>query len=275
MTYKKRVKEKSMGRLNCEILCGIHPVLEAVKAERRLFFKIFVSRQHSGRIIEIVDFAKNHDIAVEYTSDEQLEEICLGVKHQGVAAEVGRYPLGKASDIFKGKINKTHTAGYGSEEEEILESSKKFFVILEGLQDPHNLGAIIRTAICAGADHIVLPKDRSVHPSPAVSRASAGAMEHADISIVTNIAMFVRELKKNGVWIAGLDAGGAISIFDADFSGDIALVVGGEHTGIRPLVKKECDFIVSLPMVKGVTSLNASVASGIAMYEILRQRIFK
>ncbi len=145
-------------------------------------------------------------------------------------------------------------------------------MILEGVDDPHNLGAIIRTALCSGVDHIVLPKDRSVHPSPSVSRASAGAMEHADISIVTNITFFIKELKKKGVWVAGLDAQGETSLFKADLSGSIALVVGGEHSGIRPLVKKECDFLISLPMVKGVTSLNASVACGIAMYEVFRQR---
>jgi len=147
-----------------------------------------------------------------------------------------------------------------------------FILILENIEDPHNFGALIRTALCAGVDYILIPKDRSAGPSSTVSRSSAGAMEHADIYYITNTASILRALKKKGVWISGLDSDGNTSLFSADLTGNIAIVIGGEHKGIRPLVKKECDFLLSIPNKGDINSLNASVAGGIAMYEALRQR---
>jgi 23S rRNA (guanosine2251-2'-O)-methyltransferase len=143
---------------------------------------------------------------------------------------------------------------------------------LENIEDPHNLGALIRTALSAGVDFILIPKDRSAGPSSTVSRSSAGAMEHADIYMITNTASILKSLKEKGVWVFGLDADGNKSLFDADLKGHIALVIGGENKGVRPLVKKECDFLLSIPNKGKLNSLNASVAGGIAMYEALRQR---
>ncbi len=288
--HMKKIKKKFKRAINTnswEILCGIHPVLEALKAQKRTFFKLFVSEERSRtRVNSIIELAQRRNIDVISVPNERLDEMSSGVKHQGIAAEVTHYPVQKAEYLLRKHGLKVFNKERIHDKErwhnkenyhngEITHNDdyhNKFFVILEGVDDPHNLGAIIRTALCSGVDHIVLPKDRSVHPSPSVSRASAGAMEHADISIVTNITFFIKELKKKGVWVAGLDAQGETSLFKADLSGSIALVVGGEHSGIRPLVKKECDFLISLPMVKGVTSLNASVACGIAMYEVFRQR---
>lgn len=276
-----------------EMLCGIHSVMEALKAGRRTFFKIYISKDRTlSRLNEIVELAKSFKIAVEFVSADHLDRMSNGVKHQGITAKVSQFPLKKAEDELKSWDNLTSPEDQKADgKEKKVEKRKKFIVVLEGIEDTHNLGAIIRTAICAGVDHVVIPKDRAVQPSPAVSRISAGAMEHADIHIVTNTASYLKNLKKRGVWVAGLDAEGDTPLFRADLTDNIAIVVGGEHQGIRPLVKKECDFLLSLPLAKavsptstptskeeiavttgGITSLNASVACGIAIYEVVRQR---
>ncbi|MBF0230654.1 MAG: 23S rRNA (guanosine(2251)-2'-O)-methyltransferase RlmB [Desulfamplus sp.] len=276
-----------------EILCGIHSVLEALKAKRRTFFKIYISKERNlARLNEILELAKLQLTQVEFISANELDRISNRVKHQGIVAKVlplsvkkaeveiknlGAIRLNKNSDtIFDKKYNnsiKIKPNRYEIEPNtEAKESKKKFIVVLEGIEDTHNLGAIIRTAICAGVDHIIIPKDRAVQPSPAVSRISAGAMEHADIWIATNITSSLKLLKKEGFWVAGLDADGETPLFRSDLTDNIVLVIGGEHQGIRPLVKKECDFLLSLPLASMVTSLNASVACGIAIYEVVRQR---
>lgn len=282
--------KKSRQGVN-EVLCGIHPVLEALKVGRRRFYEILIAEERSASRMEpIVDEAKKRRISVAYAPGDLLDEMSLGVMHQGVVATVSPFSLQKAEALLKsGALDLSdyaiHTSDFLDQGESGASTSTelpqaplkpgRFYLILEGVEDPHNFGAIIRTALSAGVDRIFIPKDRAVHPSPSVSRASAGAMEHADILVMTNTANFIKGLKKKGIWIAGLDAKGRTSLFDADFSGDIALVIGGEHRGIRPLVQSECDFLISLPMVRGVDSLNASVAAGIAMYEVFRQRAVK
>ena len=241
-----------------EALAGVHCVREALKSGRRRFYRIHISdTTQRDRLRTIVNQAGQLNIPVVPLPPEELDQLCPDVRHQGIVAIVGPLPLPKAETI----LHKMEPA-----------VNNAFVLILESMEDPHNLGALIRTALCAGVDHILLPRDRSVSPTPAVSRASAGALEHAPLCSVTNTTTLLRSLKKKGFWVAGLDAAGEQSLFQADFTGNIALVVGGEHKGIRPLVKKECDFLLSLPMARGVTSLNASVAGGIAMYEVLRQR---
>ncbi|MCP4120079.1 MAG: 23S rRNA (guanosine(2251)-2'-O)-methyltransferase RlmB [Desulfobacteraceae bacterium] len=249
------MKEKN-GQV--EILCGIHPVREALRAGKRKVYTIFVAKERSkARIDEILKFADAHAIPVETTDLASLDTMTRDARHQGVVARVSPLPHVRAESIVK-QMGKN--------------PAQKFILVVENLEDPHNLGALIRTALCAGVDHIMVPKERSVSPTPSVSRASAGAMEYADISFITNTASLLRKLKALGFWVAGLDAEGETSLFKADLTGNLVLVVGGEHKGIRPLVQKECDFLVSLPQKAGVTSLNASVAGGIAMYEALRQR---
>ena len=242
-----------------EILAGVHCIREALKAGKRRFYRIHHADTSfpRERLLSIVQQAEELNISVEPISSEALDFLCPDVRHQGIVAVVGPLPLVRAETAVS-KMEKV--------------TGDSFIVILESMEDPHNIGALIRTALCAGVDHIVLPRDRAASPTPAVSRASAGAMEHASIWSVTNTTNLIRSLKKRGFWVAGLDADGEKTVFQEDLTGDIVLVVGGEHKGIRPLVKKECDFILSLPMGRGVTSLNASVAGGIAMYEVLRQR---
>ncbi len=144
--------------------------------------------------------------------------------------------------------------------------------MLDNVLDPQNLGAIIRTALCVGVDSIVLPKDRSAPPTPSVSRASAGALEHIKLTQVTNLVNAIKDCKKKGLWIYGLQKEAEQSIYTTDLSGSIAIVLGGEQKGIRPLVKRNCDFLVSIPQQGPMDSLNASVAASIAMYESFRQR---
>ncbi|UCF91775.1 MAG: 23S rRNA (guanosine(2251)-2'-O)-methyltransferase RlmB [Desulfobacterales bacterium] len=147
-----------------------------------------------------------------------------------------------------------------------------FLLLLDGILDPHNLGAIIRTALCAGVHGVIIPRDRAASPTPAVSKASAGALEHVRLIQVTNLVRTVQALKEKGLWIYGLDRSGEHSIFASDLTGPLALVIGGEQRGIRPLVKKNCDLVVAIPQVGPMNSLNASVAAAVAMFETFRQR---
>ena len=249
---KEKMKEKN------DILFGFHSVYEALKADKRKFYSILISKNRSlGRMENIETIARQRNIKIEMVDPELLDKMTDFSNHQGLAANTSFFPIKKASEVVR-----------------LVQEKKEpcFILILESIEDPHNLGALIRTALCAGVDYILIPKDRSAVPSSTVSRSSAGAMEHADIFYITNTASILRALKENGVWVSGLDAGADTSLFDADLTGNIALVIGGEHKGIRPLVKKECDFLLSIPNKGNINSLNASVAGGIAMYEALRQR---
>ncbi len=241
-----------------DLLFGFHSVVEALRADRRKFYEILISKSRTlDRIEDIQKLAQNRNIPVSTVSSETLDKLTQFSNHQGIAARTGSLPVHKADAVISRVKNK---------------ETPCFILVLENIEDPHNLGALIRTALCNGVDYILIPKDRSAGPSPAVSRSSAGAMEHADIYMMTNTASILRALKEAGVWVSGLDASGETALFDADLKGDIALVIGGEHKGIRPGVKKECDFLLSIPNKGRINSLNASVAGGIAMYEALRQR---
>ena len=249
-----------------DTLFGFHSIYEALKADKRKFHKIFISKKRSLKRLEKIEtIAKKRKITIEFVPPEFLDKMSNfsnqsakhHFQHQGIIAKTSFYPVKNASEIAA-----------------LLQKREQpcFILIMESIEDPNNLGALIRTALCAGVDYILIPKDRCAAPSSTVSRSSAGAMEHADIFMITNTASILRALKKNGVWISGLDAAGETSLFDSDLKGNIALVIGGEHKGIRPVVTKECDFLLSIPNKGSINSLNASVAGGIAMYEALRQR---
>ncbi len=252
-----------------DTLFGFHSIHEALKADKRKFHKIFISKKRSLKRLEKIQvIAKKREIAIEFVTHDILDKMSdvsrqsakHHFQHQGIIARTSFYPVNNASEI---------TALLQKREQPC------FILIMESIEDPNNLGALIRTAICAGVDYILIPKDRSAAPCSTVSRSSAGAMEHASIFMMTNTVSILRALKKNGVWISGLDAAGQTSLFDSDLKGDIALVIGGEHKGIRPGVKKECDFLLSIPNKGNINSLNASVAGGIAMYEAVKQRAYK
>lgn len=254
----KKPVRRTDRRSKIEILYGFHSVYEALNAGRRTFETLLLSdRRSDPRMEKVAALARKKHIPVQTMANDDLSELAPGGNHQGICARVSEFPVKKVSDVWAA----------------IRQRPSSFFIlILESIEDPHNLGALIRTALCAGVDYIVVPKDRSALPSPGVSRSSAGAMEHADIYLATNLSSLIRDLKKEGAWISGLDAGGDKGLFEADLTGDLALVVGGEHKGLRPGVRKECDFILSIPIAGQVNSLNASVAGGIAMYEARRQR---
>ncbi|MGD9008666.1 MAG: 23S rRNA (guanosine(2251)-2'-O)-methyltransferase RlmB [Desulfobacteraceae bacterium] len=236
-------------------LWGVHPVAEALRDGRRKFFKLcLASDKMGGRREEIVSMAAQAGIAIAYRRAQQLTADVGHHRHQGVWAEVSAYPFCRIDQIVD--------AGGG----------KPFVLVLDQIVDPHNFGAIVRTAQCAGIHGIVVPKDRSAPPSAAASKASAGALEHARIACVANLSNSIKQLKANGLWVAGADRQGQADLFGADLTGPLALVIGSEEKGLRPLVKKHCDFIVSVPQVGPIGSLNASVAAAVIMYEAFRQR---
>jgi 23S rRNA (guanosine2251-2'-O)-methyltransferase len=241
-----------------DLLFGFHSVYEALRAGKRTFHSILMSKKRTGERMEKIEaLTKERRVKIEIIDPAVLDKMTEFSNHQGVAARTSFFPVKSAVEIVD-------TIG--------REEKFCFILVMENIEDPHNLGALIRTALSAGVDYILIPKDRSAGPSPAVSRSSAGAMEHAGIYMITNTAALLKALKEKGVWVFGLDAGGDKSLFDVDLKGHIALVIGGENKGVRPLVKKECDFLLSIPNKGKISSLNASVAGGIAMYEALRQR---
>lgn len=241
-----------------EILFGINPVYEALRAGRRDIFKVYITKEKiSKRLERILTLADSLKISVEASNPSYLKSISGSEHHQGVGVQTGPYPFVKVSDMLDsiqgGKSN-------------------PFLLLLDNIMDPRNLGALIRTALCIDTDAVIIPKDRSARPTPMVSKASAGALEHIRLVRVTNMTNTIKALKKSGLWVAGMDKTSDKSIFYNDLTVPVAIVVGGEESGIRPLVKKHCDFLMSIPQIGPVDSLNASVAGAVVMYEVFRQR---
>lgn len=239
---------------NGDIIAGKNPVIEALKSEK-LIDTIYISGE-GGSLNLIRRLAKEKNIVVKDTQDKKLSSLCNNASHQGVVA-VGAY-----SEYIS--------------VEELLEISRKkgtkpFIIICDEIEDPHNLGAIIRTAESAGADGIIIPKRHCASISPTVYKTSAGAVSWLPIAKVSNLASAIDFLKENNVWIYGTDASGE-DYTKTDFTGACAIVIGSEGFGMSRLVQKKCDFLVKLPMLGKITSLNASVAGGIFMYEVVRQR---
>jgi 23S rRNA (guanosine2251-2'-O)-methyltransferase len=241
-----------------ELLYGIHPVFEALAAGRRRVYEIYLDKEKkSRRLAQIESKAKSGGILIKNIAPGDFKALTGTIGHQGAAAVVSPYPQVTVQDIL-------HTVQG--------ENEKHFLLMLDNIQDPQNLGAIIRTAMCVGVQGVIVPKDRAASPTPAVSKASAGALEHIRLARATNLIQAIQRCKASGLWIMGLQKDAAQSIYAADLSGSIALVLGGEQKGIRRLVKKKCDFLVSIPQQGALNSLNASVAASIAMYEAFRQR---
>lgn len=245
--------------MRIDILYGIHPVVECIRAGRREISTIYLAAGKSGnRLEKIVSWAEQHGVAIQSLTPSELDSLARSPHHQGVAIRASAYPWVEISDIIG-------TDG--------VAAGAPMLLAVDSLQDPHNLGALVRTALCVGVDGILLPKNRSAAPTPAVCKASAGALEHARMVRVTNLAVALEGLKSQGLWVAGMDRNGPDSVFGADLTGPIAIVLGGEQKGIRPLVKKKCDFLLNIPQQGPVGSLNASVAGAVVMYEAYRQRL--
>lgn len=239
------------------IICGRNPVLEALKSEASVD-TVYINGE-GGILGKIRAMAKRTGAVVKDVSSQKLSELSDGASHQGVVASIA-------------------CADYVSVED-ILEISEKkgtspFIIICDEIEDPHNLGAIIRTAEAAGADGVIIPKRRSASLNATVHKTSAGAASWLPVARVSNLATTIDFLKENGVWIYGTDASGE-NYDGVDLKGSIALVIGSEGFGMGRLIKEKCDFLLRLPMNGKITSLNASVAAGIFMYEAVRQRTAK
>jgi len=240
------------------LLWGYHPVYEALRAGRRDIRAIhMVLEKIRPRGEELIRLARDTGISVQGKSAQQVTAMVGHKRHQGVCAEASTYPQSTLHEILD-------LAQAGGRE--------PFVLVLDQVVDPQNLGAIARTAFCAGIHGILLPKHQSAPPSAAASKASAGALEHILVAYMTNLADALKRLKDAGVWLAGADQDGPDSVFDADLSGPLGIVVGGEEKGIRPLVKKQCDFLIHIPQTGPLGSLNASTAAAVVMYEAFRQR---
>ncbi len=238
------------------IIEGRNPIIEALKNNRSIE-KIMVNKaSKEGSIKKILAMAKEKKVIIQEVDRHKLDQMSESHAHQGVIAITSDY---RYYDL-----------------DEILEIPKErgedpFFIILDGITDPHNLGSIIRTADAVGAHAVIIPKRRSVQITPIVAKASAGAVEYLPVCKVTNIVNTIKTLKENGLWIAAVDMDGQ-TFYQQNLGGPLGLVVGSEGEGISRLVKQNCDFTVSMPMSGNVTSLNASVAGGILLYEVYRQR---
>ena len=252
-------RERRRQIADTEILYGIHPVREAITAGRRDIFELYMSKEKTGkRLNDVSSLAESFQIPIKRLNSRALQDTLRADRNQGIGARVSPYPYVELSDILDHPEGGNHTP---------------FLLLLDNIVDPHNLGALVRTAVCVGVDGICIPKDRSASPTPAVSKASAGALEHVMMAQVTNMSKTINLLKERGLWIVGLDKASGESIYSTDFTAPVSIVVGGEEKGIRPLVKKQCDMLVSIPQTGRINSLNASVAGGVSMYEVCRQRI--
>ena len=239
-----------------EVVYGIHSVSEALRSRAQRIDYVAIARErHDAKLQRIIDDCRASGISVRFLPRPQLDRTARTANHQGVVAVTAAKEYSDVQDLLAQK-----------------HGQHSFIVVLDGVQDPQNLGAIIRTAEGAGADGIVIPERRAAGVTGAVAKASAGASEHLSIARVTNTARTLEELKAANVWTVGLDERAPQTYDQLDYNMDCAIVLGGEGTGLHDLVRKKCDFLVSLPMLGQVSSLNVSVAAGIVLYEVVRQR---
>ena len=238
-----------------EVIIGRNAVLEALKSGREIE-KITLAKGAEGSVKQIAARAREKRIPIYYSEKKRMDKTASGGAHQGVIAVVSDHRYCTVDDI----LDRARERG-----------EDPFIVVLDGLEDPHNLGAIMRTAECAGVHGIVIPKRRSVSVTETVAKTSAGASEYMLCARVTNIAAELEKPKERGIWTAACDMG-VDMYYDRDLTGPLAVVIGGEGTGISRLVKEKCDFTVSIPMKGRISSLNASNAAAVLIYEVVRQR---
>jgi 23S rRNA (guanosine2251-2'-O)-methyltransferase len=241
-----------------QIIYGIHPVKEALKSSHLQIQKILIGTQTPHPPLQsVLDLANQRKVPVTFASKESLDELTKGGVHQNVVGLIEKTPYTDVEGILSSWTKK---------------GTKALFLILDGIQDPQNFGSLIRTALGCGAHGIIIPRDRSVGITPVVIKASAGAAVHLPIARVVNIATTIDALKKERIWVYGASGEARDLIYQLDFNVDLAIVVGAEGKGIRPLVKKKCDRLFSIPMKGPVSSFNASVSGAMILYEVIRQR---
>jgi 23S rRNA (guanosine2251-2'-O)-methyltransferase len=242
-----------------EVLYGLHPVEEALRAGKRRFDHVLVARErHDDRLERIVAACREAGVRVRQESREQLTQTAQTTAHQGVVALVRPQEFLAIEDLFTGDPAKPDAA--------------RLVLALDGVEDPQNLGALLRVADGAGADGVVLTERRSAPLSPVAVKASAGAAEHLRIARVVNLVRALEELKRQNLWIVGLDERGTSDYDQFDLTGDIVLVLGREGAGLHDLVRRTCDHLLRIPMAGGVSSLNVSAAGAVVLYEAFRQR---
>lgn len=243
--------------MNEELILGKNPVIEALRSGRTINKILMAEGVNKNQMGAIFSLAKEQGIVISNANRKKLDQLVGSTNHQGVIASVAAYDYVEVEDILVRAKEKNEPA---------------FVLILDELEDPHNLGSILRTADATGAHGVIIPKRRSVSLTATVAKASAGAIEYVPVARVTNIVRTMEELKEQGVWIAGTDAAGTQDFREGDYSMPLALVIGSEGKGMSRLVRENCDFLYRLPMVGQVTSLNASVAAALLMYEVHRAR---
>ncbi|MBQ7549234.1 MAG: 23S rRNA (guanosine(2251)-2'-O)-methyltransferase RlmB [Clostridia bacterium] len=248
--------EKEKRGAENELIIGRNAVSEALNGGRSIDTLLVARGERNGSIGRIIARCRDMNVVIKEVERKKLDFLCSGGAHQGVAAYAAIHEYSSVEDILDLATQR---------------GEAPFVIVCDELEDPHNLGAIIRTAEAAGAHGVIIPKRRNASLSYAVGKASAGAVEYVPVARVANIASTMDELKKKGVWFYGADMDGE-SWCGVDYSGGVGLVIGSEGRGISRLVREKCDFIVSLPMKGKINSLNASVAAGILMYEVSRQR---
>lgn len=236
---------------------GRNAVLEAFRSGKPIDRIYIQDGCQDGPIMSIKREAKKHDTLVKYVAKERLDQMSETGKHQGVIACAAAYEYAQVEDMLALAAKK---------------GEPPFLFLLDNIEDPHNLGAIIRTANLAGAHGVIIPKNRAVGLTATVARTSAGALNYTPVAKVTNLGKTIEELKKKGLWFVCADMGGT-TMYNLDLKGPIGLVIGNEGEGVGRLVKEKCDFVASIPMKGDIDSLNASVAAGVLAYEIVRQRL--
>ena len=238
---------------------GRNAVMEAFRSGKTIDRVYVLKGCQDGPINSILREARKHDTLVNFVAKERLDQMSETGKHQGVIASAAAYAYAEVEDMLKLAEEK---------------GEPPFLFLLDDIEDPHNLGAIIRTANLAGAHGVIIPKRRAVGLTATVARTSAGALNYTPVAKVTNLSTTIEELKEKGLWFVCADMGGT-TMYDLNLTGPIGLVMGNEGSGVSDLVKKHCDFVASIPMKGDIDSLNVSVATGVLTYEIVRQRLLK
>ena len=241
-----------------DLIIGRNAAMEALKSNKTIEALYVTNGPKEGSINAIINLEKDKKIVIKEVDKKKLDLMAAGNVHQGVIARITPYEYFEVKDILEDAKQKNEAP---------------FIIILDELEDPHNLGSIVRTAETCGVHGIIIPKRRNVGVTPTVYKSSAGAIEHVKIAKVTNINNTIDELKEEGVWVYGADIEGKEYSYEVDFSGPCALIIGSEGRGISKLTLKKCDKLVKIPMIGKINSLNASVAGGIMMYEVLKGRL--
>ena len=239
-----------------DMVAGRNAVMEALKGSRSVNKLMVANGSTEGSIKEIIAVAKEKGVNIQYWDRSKLDSIARGIRHQGVLAQVAPVQYAELEDILQVAKDR---------------NEPPFIVLLDELEDPHNLGAILRTADAAGVHGVLIPKHRSCPLSATVAKTSAGAVEHVPVARVGNLVQTIKKLKQEGLWVAAADMDGK-DYYDTDLTGPLLLIIGSEGQGVGRLVKEQCDFVVRIPMVGKINSLNASVAGSILMYEAMKQR---